>query len=309
MRKDKNVQGDIVGLIDSTGALVVEYKYDAWGNPISTRTLTSEYDALAELNPFRYRGYVWDNQTTIYYLFSRYYSPYMNRFLNADTSGKHIRSLSSNNLFAYCKNTPIHTFDPDGKDLYVITATSGAYYFGHTSLLIQDENDEWYYYYYGAKRSDDYKMLLGYDTEAAVIYSKLDYSGSLENVAEAEFFASISEGINELHDAAKLNRQIYDRAVYIEGDFTPSHRAALKQLGNASKERYNLYTNNCVINSLDILEETIPYIHSILNIETGGAVATAGIGTIFWSVPFYIGLVLCSTVTPNAVHTALELVF
>ena len=77
-------KGDIVGLIDSTGALVVEYKYDAWGNPVSTRTLTSEYDALAELNPFRYRGYVWDTDTERYYVSSRYYKPKFIRWSNAD---------------------------------------------------------------------------------------------------------------------------------------------------------------------------------------------------------------------------------
>lgn len=30
-----NLQGDIVGIIDGSGKLVVEYKYDAWGKPIS----------------------------------------------------------------------------------------------------------------------------------------------------------------------------------------------------------------------------------------------------------------------------------
>ena len=28
-----NLQGDIVGIVDSAGSLVVEYKYDAWGKP------------------------------------------------------------------------------------------------------------------------------------------------------------------------------------------------------------------------------------------------------------------------------------
>ena len=53
-----NLQGDIVGILDNAGSLVVEYKYDAWGKPTLVRTLTTAYEALAELNPFRYRGYV-----------------------------------------------------------------------------------------------------------------------------------------------------------------------------------------------------------------------------------------------------------
>ena len=103
----KNLQGDIVGLIDSTGALVVEYKYDAWGNPISTRTLTSAYDALAELNPFKYRGYMWDEETDMFYLNNRYYVSHISRFLNAD-------HLVDVNLYAYCLNNPVNRIDTNG---------------------------------------------------------------------------------------------------------------------------------------------------------------------------------------------------
>ena len=48
-----NLQGDIIGILDTSGNLVVEYKYDAWGKPIgitASNTLTTQ---LAELNPFR----------------------------------------------------------------------------------------------------------------------------------------------------------------------------------------------------------------------------------------------------------------
>ena len=51
-----NLQGDIVAIIDSVGNLVVEYKYDAWGN--SDTTLPD--GGIGKVNPFRYRGYVWD---------------------------------------------------------------------------------------------------------------------------------------------------------------------------------------------------------------------------------------------------------
>ncbi len=67
-----NLQGDIIGILDSNGSLGVEYRYDAWGKPISTTgSLTT---TLGELNPFRYRGYVWDLETELYYLRSRYYN-------------------------------------------------------------------------------------------------------------------------------------------------------------------------------------------------------------------------------------------
>ena len=111
----KNLQGDIVGLIDSTGALIVEYKYDACGNPISTRTLTSAYDALAELNPFRYRGYMLDEETSLFCLETRYYSPVYDRFINSDTLLANSNSLIGSNLFTYCVNNPVRHIDIAGE--------------------------------------------------------------------------------------------------------------------------------------------------------------------------------------------------
>ena len=64
----KNFQGDIVGILDASGNLVVKYKYDAWGDAISIYSASTTVDALAFDNPFRYRGYVWDEESnyTIY---------------------------------------------------------------------------------------------------------------------------------------------------------------------------------------------------------------------------------------------------
>ena len=100
-----NLQGDIVGIVDGNGTLVVEYKYDAWGKPILT--IGSMADTLGKQNPFRYRGYAYDEEAELYYLRSRYYNPVLERFANADTRmGK--------NLYAYCSNVPVICSDSDG---------------------------------------------------------------------------------------------------------------------------------------------------------------------------------------------------
>ena len=66
----RNAQGDIVKLIDSNGNTVVEYLYDSWGKLLSvTGTLAT---TLGADQPFRYRGYVYDEETGWYYLQSRY---------------------------------------------------------------------------------------------------------------------------------------------------------------------------------------------------------------------------------------------
>ena len=105
----QNLQGDIVGIIDSLGNEVVKYTYDAWGKPLScTGTMAA---SLGKLNPFRYRGYVFDEETGLYYLRNRYYDVNWSRFLNADkllgTQGK----LLSTSIFAYCRNCCINFRD------------------------------------------------------------------------------------------------------------------------------------------------------------------------------------------------------
>ena len=122
-----NLQGDVVGIVDSAGSLVVEYKYDAWGKPTLVRTLTTAYEALAELNPFRYRGYVYDEETGLYYLRSRFYSPQLTRFLNPDAIVGVIGSILQQNLFLYASNMPTIFGDANGRFLCtLIGAVTGA---------------------------------------------------------------------------------------------------------------------------------------------------------------------------------------
>lgn len=109
----KNAQGDIIGIVDSSGNEFVKYNYDAWGNLISYTMhgdgLYSLHYNMAEDNPFRYRGYYYDKETGFYYLKSRYYDPAIGRFLNA--SGTFDGGLLGNNQFAYCdSNLGIHSY-------------------------------------------------------------------------------------------------------------------------------------------------------------------------------------------------------
>ena len=67
-----------------------------------------EAEALSTLNPFRYRGYVYDEETGLYYLRSRYYNPCQSRFINADCL------ISGSNLYAYCSNRPVYMSDSSG---------------------------------------------------------------------------------------------------------------------------------------------------------------------------------------------------
>ena len=107
-----NMQGDVVAILNAVGAKVVEYRYDAWGNIFSTTG--SMASTLGQLNPLRYRGYVYDQETNLYYLKSRYYNPQWGRFLNADSFASTGQGLTGNNMFAYCGNDPINFADTAG---------------------------------------------------------------------------------------------------------------------------------------------------------------------------------------------------
>ena len=107
-----NLQGDVVAILDTAGTAVVEYTYDAWGNILSTTG--SMANTLGVANPLTYRGYVYDDESELYYLQSRYYDPEVGRFINADALVSTGQGLLGNNMFAYCGNNPPNRIDATG---------------------------------------------------------------------------------------------------------------------------------------------------------------------------------------------------
>ena len=120
----KNLQGDVIRIIDLAGTEVASYVYDSWGNIKDTKGDTT----VRELNPIRYRGYVYDTETSLYYLQSRYYDPFTGRFLNADVyADTQSGTPLSTNMFSYCENNVVMNMDNKG---YSIGISSGWVSFG-----------------------------------------------------------------------------------------------------------------------------------------------------------------------------------
>ena len=133
----KNMQGDIVAIADENRNIVVVYTYNDYGKLESTSgTLAGTVGAL---NPIRYRGYYYDDETGFYYTDTRYYDPQTARFINADDESLIIAtpmSLTDKNLYAYCDNNPISRADRGGKFWNTIIGTvTGAIIGGVNAAL------------------------------------------------------------------------------------------------------------------------------------------------------------------------------
>lgn len=127
---ERNLQGDIVGLLDKTGTWVAKYSYNAWGEPIyitdnKGHGISGDRTHVANKNPYRYRGYYYDVETGLYYLKTRYYDPITCRFINADSYIQTAQGFYDKNVFAYCENNPVDRVDTEG-DFWLFAAIGAA---------------------------------------------------------------------------------------------------------------------------------------------------------------------------------------
>ena len=114
-----NTRGDVIALYNGDGDVKTVYTYDSWGKLISVTDGEGNAlgaNKLGNLNSIRYRGYVYDSETGLYYLQSRYYDPEVGRFLNADSVDYigYSDSVISYNMFAYCENNAVNRIDETG---------------------------------------------------------------------------------------------------------------------------------------------------------------------------------------------------
>ena len=114
----KDAQGNVIALMNASGAVVARYLYDAWGTCVVVNNSGAEIaDAnhIGNLNPFRYRGYYYDVETKLYYLKTRYYDPEVGRFMTIDgIEYLDPETINGLNLYAYCGNNPVMNIDPEG---------------------------------------------------------------------------------------------------------------------------------------------------------------------------------------------------
>ena len=112
----KNLQGDVIAIVDKDAETVAKYAYDAWG--VCTITQDTTDCNIATINPFRYRSYYYDEEIDMYYLQSRYYDSEIGRWLNADAAETVFAIICgvivSQNLVCYCFDNPVNMIDDQG---------------------------------------------------------------------------------------------------------------------------------------------------------------------------------------------------
>ena len=84
-------RGDVVELLDASGARFASYRYDDWGVVSMTATATTSaitsatvVSDIASRQPLRYAGYCYDEHSKLYYLSARSYDPLTRQFLSTD---------------------------------------------------------------------------------------------------------------------------------------------------------------------------------------------------------------------------------
>lgn len=137
----KNLYGDIVGIVDESGNVVVSYEYDVWGVPTVTPNDTENTLAnIIKKLPLAYRGCFYDYYSGLYYVENRYYNPSIGRFINTNDEQDDGLSASNYSLFTYWENHPLWYSDYNANETF--RAHSVANYLYNQQLT--DELSDYY---------------------------------------------------------------------------------------------------------------------------------------------------------------------
>ena len=229
-----NTQGDVVEILSGSGSVLVEYTYDAWGNIVSIKngsgTEITSSSNIGLQNSIRYRGYVYDTETGLYYLQSRYYDPVVGRFINCDD----VDYIGANdtptgwNGFSYCENDPVNFCDPCG---YCYLNSNGNI-----------SHDRWEYSRkYSAKRAIEYANT--WCEKRNKNYYKYGRNGDCTNFVSQCLYEGGLMMDNKWHSFCASRRPSKDRADYDNWDLDfkriPFRYYRVSDAWSLAKELYN----------------------------------------------------------------------
>ena len=167
--------GVISGIYDSRGTLICEYFYDEKGTLINGVFHSSLGELIAKINPVRYMGYYYDDETGYYWVDNRgYYNPYEGLFFGVETRldieklfGDKYEELTrkySGRGFQKSKDSFGGT---KSVDVYALSYQASQYYQNEISLYLDGyTSNDWYTNFTGNKM---------YHLMARIIYAENPY--------------------------------------------------------------------------------------------------------------------------------------
>ena len=126
----RDYQGSITHITNSSGTLVQELSYDAWGRLRNPDTQVA-YAPDAEPALFLGRGYTGHEHLQQFGLINmnaRLYDPALGRFLSPDPYVQSPDFTQNFNRYSYCLNNPLKYTDPDGEIVWFIPVIYFAVY-------------------------------------------------------------------------------------------------------------------------------------------------------------------------------------
>jgi RHS repeat-associated protein len=118
--------GSITHVLNSSGTVVQELSYDAWGRLRNPSTFAL-YTPTNEPEPYLGRGYCGHEHLTgldLINMNTRLYDPLLGRFLSPDPYVQAPEHSQSFNRYSYCMNNPLKYVDEDGEFWWIIVAAA-----------------------------------------------------------------------------------------------------------------------------------------------------------------------------------------
>ena len=174
--------GAVNAFVDENRNLVVKYAYTAYG------TLKSISGSLAttigQYNPFRFKGYYYDQESELFYCNGRYYSSELCRFIQpADISSLNLSSINGLNLYSYANNNPIGIAYRTNVGVNKVATNSNSHFnviaqvFNQTSTNNSSFSLKPLFFSMGLVTSDNSKLPKWMDFSAFYISGHLGFGG------------------------------------------------------------------------------------------------------------------------------------
>jgi RHS repeat-associated protein len=207
---EKNALGDVIAIYNAEGDKLGSYAYDAWGNckvtavpyTLNGTTYTANNNShIAKTNPFRYRGYYWDDKLQMYYLQTRFYDPYLRRFINADSTDYLDPTVPGGlNLFSYCNNNPVAKRNVAVGNTNFAVKNNGI--IGDTTMIASKKSD---FVFANHVMRGHHSTSVVPDEIIGTLFGNITFSTTTSDRSQGLFYSFTDQGINDVAYGAGVN--------------------------------------------------------------------------------------------------------